>query len=514
MSTTITYDIVGDDFHPSPQTPPTWYDVNREDNFGDMHWSGDLSIAFPFWQVQWNLYYKLGGPGAAYDWAWESGLSTTYARLTRCGLDRVMSGNCNVHLIKTTTEYTSPIDVIAHVAQIVAPFVAMLPGFGTIASVGLAAAAAIALGDPVDKAAIDIVSDALPMGPIRQTFLSASNFTVELYNGERVDRAAMHTTRELVGTIGGPRALTAFDTGLAIAQGAKVSDEMIALAREHINQTMGLEGTLAFDTAVGIVKNRDAPVVLQQLGRDFVYQAAGPQVAAVYDAGFALAQGETFQAAGFKFLINIAQGNDLAEKAVHFGGALAVAIQNDVPVKDILTGIVLQNLEPLGLLARSMKLPDVVDKLLGNGDLLSNLSAVDVGEYLNVPAVLAWAGQAAIKQLEDGSHVVDPDVMAVLQTPSGGVTTTTLKLASAAYRVSDPRLKTSTTAGPSAIQAASVAKPNFAQPKAVVALVNTIQQEAAVGNVDAVLAKWALERAGRALARQPWIDYYNHLGGV
>jgi hypothetical protein len=475
-----------------------------------MAWSGDLSVAFPFWRVQWKMYLDVAGFDAAEDWAWRSGLIGTSMRLQRCGLDNLLAGNCDVRVTRVTTVYTDPVDLIAHITQSIAPFVGMIiPGFGTIASVALSAAAAIALGDPLDKAAIEIVASGLPPGPIRQTFTSTSDFLVNVYNGERADRAALHTTRELVGSLGGPQALTAYDAGLAVAQGVSVSDETLALARESVVSSMGFEGALSFDTAVAIVQHQDSPAYLLQISRDFVVQAgANPELVAIYDAGLALAQGETLHRVGFKFLMNIAQGNDLAEKALHFLDALIRSIDLDLPIKEVLMRDVLQALTPLGMFARSVKLPDCIDKLLGNGDMLSRLSAIDVSEYLNVPVALAWASQAAIKQLEDGSHVVDPEVMAILQAPSGGSTTTTLKLASASRRVTAAWLHTSTTVDTSSKYALVQ---DFAQPQKAVALVGVIQQQAAGGDVDAILAAQALARAGRALARQPWITYYNSL---
>ena len=509
MTITVSYGADGDDFHPSPRRSALQgsQDWERSNEIPDMRWSGDLSVAFPFWKIQWDLHEAAGGYEAAAEWAWKSGLVATRIRLERCGLDRFLSGDCNVRVWRSTTTYTNPVDVIAQISQMISPFVSMIPGFGLIASVSLSAAAALALGDPIEKAAVDIIANTLPAGPIRQTFLSSSYLTVDVYNGERIDRAALRTTRDLVHTVGGSHAVTVFDSGVAIAQGEKISDETIALARDHVQLTMGFEGVLAFDAGVGIVKNRDAPAILQQLGRDFVYQAGGPQLAALYDAGFSLAQGETFQKVGFKFLINIAGGNDLAEKALSFGAAMLEAWQNDVEIKDVLVKKVLDNLAPLGFLARSVKLPAVIDELLGNVDLLSKISVNDVAEYLGIPPELAWAAQAAIKLLPDGSHVVDPEVMAVLQTPSGGSTTTTLKLASASWRVSSPLLRTSTTVGPSVIQQASA----FAKPAAVAPLVSQIEQEAAQGRIDALLAQIALDRATRLLERQPWIDYYNRL---
>jgi hypothetical protein len=497
MTRTVDYEVTGDNFY-----GPDWKRAVYAQS-----WDRELSIVFPFWKIQYDTAEAAGGFDAAEQWAWDSGFKRKQFELMRCGVDRVLAGQCRIDIRRITTDYTNPVDVIANIAQMISPFISMIPGFGTIASVSLSAAAALALGDPIEKAAVDIIANTLPAGPIRETFLSSSYLAVDVYNGERIDRAALRTTRDLVHSLGGSHAVTVFDSGVAIAQGEKVSEETIALARNHIQVTMGFEGVLAFDTGVGIVQNRDAPYILQQLGRDFVYQAAGPQVAALYDAGFSLAQGETLQKAGFQLLIQIAGGNDLAEKALSFGAAMLEAWQNDVDIKDVLVKEVLYNLAPLGFLARSVKLPDAIDELLANADLLSKISVNDVAEYLGIPPEVAWAAQAAIKQLPDGSHVVDPEVMAVLQTPSGGSTTTTLKLASASWRVSSTLSHTSTTAGPSVIQQASA----FAKPAAVAPLVSQIEQEAAQGRIDALLAQIALERATRLLERQPWIDYYNRL---
>lgn len=106
--------------------------------------------------------------------------------------------------------------------QQAAPYIAMVPGVGTGIAIAMNAAAAIALGQPVDKMALDTVALSIPGGAAAQSgFRSGAEFGSGIAQGKRLDEAALQAARAALPS---EEARIAFDAGLALARGKSLQD--------------------------------------------------------------------------------------------------------------------------------------------------------------------------------------------------------------------------------------------------------------------------------------------------
>lgn len=113
----------------------------------------------------------------------------------------------------------------AHGLQQVSPFVAMIPGLGTGVAMMLNSAAALALAQPLDQAALDTIALAVPGGPMaQQGFRTAANFGNAMLRGESLDEAAIEAARKTFKDQFGDEAAVAFDAGLALARGKSLQE--------------------------------------------------------------------------------------------------------------------------------------------------------------------------------------------------------------------------------------------------------------------------------------------------
>lgn len=259
-------------------------------------------------------------------------------------------------------------DEIGAALKLVAPVIALWPGIGTAVSIALSAAAAYACGDPIDQAAVDIASNAIPGGVPRVVFNTGADVTRTALRGGDVKAAAIRGMRSVASSAGGERAVAAFDTGVAVARGEKIKDASWRLARE--NAKSGGAATLAaFDAGTAVANGGDAEDVILAAARSYAVSAGGPLVAAAFDGGLAIARGQSLQDAGFAALKGFVAGNDLGERSLAFASAMVRAARKGESVKKVLADELVADVDRYGAaLARSGAVgsaKDAVAKELG-----------------------------------------------------------------------------------------------------------------------------------------------------
>jgi hypothetical protein len=107
-------------------------------------------------------------------------------------------------------------------AAMVAPFI---PGLGTGVAAALAAANALAAGQPITEALIAAARGAVPGGAVAQL---AFDTAINLAKGKNVGEALLNSARSRLP--GGPAAQAAFDGALALAKGKNIQDAAFAAA--------------------------------------------------------------------------------------------------------------------------------------------------------------------------------------------------------------------------------------------------------------------------------------------
>lgn len=280
---------------------------------------------------------------------------------------------------------------IGHVLKFIAPIVALWPGIGTAVSIALSAAAAYACGDPIDKAAVDLASNAIPGGVPRAVFNTGADVTRAAVRGEDIKAATIRGMRSVASSAGGERAVAAFDTGLAVARGQKIQDATWRLARE--NAKNGGTATLAaFDAGAAIANGGDVEDVAVAVARDYAATAGGPLAAAAFDGGLAIARGQSLQEAGFASLKAFAAGNDLTERALNFADKMARAARRGESIEKVLVDELVEDVDRYG------------------GALVRSGAAESVKTYVATqlePIIAAWPKLTAIPYFDDlGSYAL------------------------------------------------------------------------------------------------------------
>lgn len=106
--------------------------------------------------------------------------------------------------------------------QKAAPYIAMVPGIGTGLAIAMNSAAAIALGQPMDKVAVDTMALAVPGGAVaQQAFRTGATLGAGMLKGQSFDEAAVSAIREALPS---EQAKIAFDAALALARGKSLQD--------------------------------------------------------------------------------------------------------------------------------------------------------------------------------------------------------------------------------------------------------------------------------------------------
>ena len=142
----------------------------------------------------------------------------------------------------------------------------------------------------------------------------------------------------------GTAASMALATGIALSKGQKITQAMLDGVKGALPG--GPAAAAAFDASMafgdGLLHHEKLGKVLLGAVRKSavdVSEAAGvpSQVAeSAFDTGLALAHGKNLQEAGFGALGHLAQGNDLAEKAIDFGHKMTTAAETHQPIGKVL----------------------------------------------------------------------------------------------------------------------------------------------------------------------------------
>lgn len=283
---------------------------------------------------------------------------------------------------------------IGSVLKFVSPIVAFWPGIGTAISVAMYAAGAAAAADRIDDAIIGTASAAMPPGLPRIGFDSAVAITQDIVAGRDAFDSVVDTCRSAAGKVDpSGRALYAFDTGLAIAKGGKVSAETLKLARANIANG-GQSAVVAFDAAVAVGQGKSAPEVMLGVARNYVENAGGPLALAAFDSGVALAYGKKLQEVGFVALQGLVAGNDSAARAVLFIEKLVRAAEAGVPVWTVLVDDLGGEIRrAVGALGVDKAIAPVLDALRLDPNLLDGLPSLEWAEQWGIAEPIVRAAK-------------------------------------------------------------------------------------------------------------------------
>ncbi len=105
-----------------------------------------------------------------------------------------------------------------------APFIAMIPGIGTGVAMMINVGGSLAGGDRIDAALITGVEGAIPTPAAKKSFRSATELGYAAARGENIGDLAIQAARSQADMVGGPMAVAAFDSGLAIGTGQGLQD--------------------------------------------------------------------------------------------------------------------------------------------------------------------------------------------------------------------------------------------------------------------------------------------------
>lgn len=246
--------------------------------------------------------------------------------------------------------------------------------------------------------------------------------------------------------------------------------------------------------------------------------AMGEPAAIVFDAGLALARGQSLQAAGFQALYQLTKGNELADRAARFAEAIVIAKQQGRSVKSVLIDQLAAALDEYGRPIAMKKVNETIALIQkpGNGYFLQKTPA-ELAKMLNIEETYANVAQAAVKEIAEGVRVVDPEIIRRL-TPPSAVSTLAVSVNRLAFQVpvvqatTVNRLAYAQPTSPTALKMVeSVRRPETSlvvDPAAAAKRLNAVVDAAKAGDAEAKKAKEALDKATRELERRKWIEWY------
>ncbi len=163
---------------------------------------------------------------------------------------------------------------ISKVIKAAAPFIAMIPGVGTIVGAGLYAIGSIGAGDRIDTVAIATIKTALPE-ELKTPFQEAVDIGYGLARGQRVDKITVDLTRKTLAASGGPKAVAAFDAGLSIGTGKGLQDAGFKVLGVWAAGTNSDERAASFlaATALAAAQGKSVQQVLYAAAQSAFFQA-------------------------------------------------------------------------------------------------------------------------------------------------------------------------------------------------------------------------------------------------
>jgi hypothetical protein len=293
---------------------------------------------------------------------------------------------------------------IGSVLKGIAPIISMVPGIGTAVGVAFYAAGAIAAADKITDMAIGAASAAIPAGIPRIAFDGAVNVTRDISNGDNAFNSVVTACRNAASQAGGDKAVKAFDTGLAVARGERVSQSAIDAARANV-ASGGTSAVMAFDAAVGVARNEGADTILLTTARDYIGSAGGATALAAFDVGIAMGYGKTLQEAGFAGLHTFVKGNVGAEQVANFIEAIAKSKKIGVSVQMILTSDLTSELQSyLGT-----KLRRTIESVDVKGALKPYINAIGIDPTLMQAAPLDLVSNAGDEVIARAAQAIMRD---------------------------------------------------------------------------------------------------------
>lgn len=207
-----------------------------------------------------------------------------------------------------------------------------------------------------------------------------------------------------------------------------------------------------------------------------------------FDAGIALGFARALQATDFPSLWPYVQGDSLTTRALAFAVAVGQAKREGKRVVPLLLGKLASAL-PAASLSQVRKL--VVD-LIEDGNLLG-LYPTELAKKKNVPAAVAQAALAVVREVGEGVRIVDPKALRLIfpneQSFDLGLTPAALKLAM------------------------STTKPYMSQVVEPANIVPKVRAIAKDTSPDGEKARRQLERAIKTLERRRWSEWYRKVRG-
>lgn len=138
---------------------------------------------------------------------------------------------------------------ICKVIKAVAPFIAMIPGVGTVIGAGLYAVGSLGAGDRIDQVVIDTIEQVLPDG-VKTQFKEAVDIGYDIGRGKPWSQAAIDLGRTQAMADGGPQAVGAFDAGIALGTGKGLQEAGFKLLGAWAAGTNSDERALSFIAAM------------------------------------------------------------------------------------------------------------------------------------------------------------------------------------------------------------------------------------------------------------------------
>jgi hypothetical protein len=310
-------------------------------------------------------------------------------------------------------------DLIGDILKSVSPFLAAIPGIGTVFAVAVYAAGAIAAKDRITDAMIGTASAAMPPGIPKIAFDGATSITRDVAEGRSVQDSALSACRQAAAKAGGGAAVDAFDSGLAIIRGGRVDERLIAQGRATALQGGGTAAAASYDAAVSIAQGHDADQVVIDVARGYINQMGGAVALAAFDTAVALGYGKTLQEAGYIGLHTFARGNNNLEKILNFVEQVGRAKNLGVGVQQLLEGeLTTDFLHALSAAGVSVNSNAVDTQLKPYTDAIREdlkLLEFPAGELANQAKVNEAIIRAAQAVMRRGDGTIDENLLATLK---------------------------------------------------------------------------------------------------
>lgn len=309
-------------------------------------------------------------------------------------------------------------DLIGGILKSVSPFLAAIPGLGTVFAVAVYAAGAIAAKDKITDAMIGTASAAMPPGIPKIAFDGATSITRDVAEGRSVEDSAVGACRQAADKAGGGAAVSAFDSGLAMIKGGKIDQRLIDQGRAQA-MLGGTAAIASFDAGVSIAQGKGADQVVIDVSRGYINQMGGSVALAAFDTGVALGYGKTLQEAGYLGLHTFARGNNGMEKILNFVEQVGRAKNQGKDLQQWLEGELttdfLHALSGAGVSingeAVETQLKPYTDAIRDNPKLLE-YAAGELAGQSKVNEAIIRAAQALMRR---GNGTIDEDLLATLK---------------------------------------------------------------------------------------------------